>query len=70
MSEQLAAWVREKWGEGRACPYCGGREWAVGSSPLGGAVSCKNCGVVALIGVLPQRSAAAEGSGPADPAAA
>lgn len=53
-------WVSERWGDARACPYCGHARWAVGA-PVelqrvsGGAgarvvpVTCAHCGHTALI---------------------
>jgi hypothetical protein len=54
------AWMREKWGDERPCPYCGGPTWEVGtpfelSRPSGEALSlvfpvvCANCGNTALV---------------------
>lgn len=64
------AWLEEKWGVGRQCPYCGTSEWDVRSplddflseqGPISAhfEVSCKNCGNTALIdafkaGLLPE----------------
>ena len=53
-------WVRERWGEAHACPYCGDARWAVGAPVelhrvAGGAgvravpVTCTQCGHTALI---------------------
>jgi hypothetical protein len=58
------AWLQEKWGEQRACPYCGNTQWAVGppvqfaistepgiSPPLFSS-SCTNCGNTVLVNVM------------------
>jgi hypothetical protein len=54
------AWVRQKWGEERPCPYCGDSEWEVGTPfelargssdavALAFPVVCSNCGNTTLI---------------------
>jgi DNA-directed RNA polymerase subunit RPC12/RpoP len=58
------AWLEEKWGEERECPYCGNSQWAIGppvqlsissdpgiTPPLFSA-SCTNCGNTVLITVM------------------
>jgi hypothetical protein len=63
---EAIAWLEEKWG-GRACPYCGASDWAIGEpvqllaafvryqkgtlSPAF-TVMCTNCGHTSLINAL------------------
>jgi predicted RNA-binding Zn-ribbon protein involved in translation (DUF1610 family) len=61
---RVLAWIREKWGEQRPCPYCGEARWDVGPPVVLGAspavpVVCGNCGNTLLIdagvmGVVPE----------------
>jgi hypothetical protein len=54
------AWIRQKWGEERPCPYCGDSMWEVGmpfelaQAPSGAMalafpVICSNCGNTTLV---------------------
>jgi hypothetical protein len=55
--EDVIAWIRERWGEDRPCPYCGGSTWEVGppfelgrpSGELVSPVVCVGCGNTALV---------------------
>lgn len=61
--EQAVAWLVEKWGEGKACPYCGVAHWNVGPpvdipgwqgavSQWFMPVSCANCAQTTFINVV------------------
>jgi DNA-directed RNA polymerase subunit RPC12/RpoP len=60
--ERIQAWLTDKWGLDRACPYCGAEEWSFDSEPraiamarepqrgiYAYAVRCENCGNLVLL---------------------
>jgi hypothetical protein len=57
--ESALKWIRQKWGDDKPCPYCGGIEWGVaaprrfqtveGQTEPMFAVVCRNCGNTVLI---------------------
>lgn len=79
--EKTIAHLKEKWGETKACPMCGGSSWGVSDVPCeirqaessAGRyryhpvipVECKSCGFIALVSAISIGIVAPENTSPA-----